>query len=298
MEDLLYRGRLEAFDIAVSYAVTTELVNGVVLRHNCDPCAAHLMGRAVTAGVLCAAQLNPRERLNICWKYEGQARTILVDVGADGTARGLISPTNLSDFASDKNAIFGDKAELSVIRSQEGRVTASSTSDSILQDVVNDLAYFCCVSDQVETGMTVLIGFNPDDENPVNLCQGIQMQALPGCDLERFDRIRETLGHESTRNLLGEKNETDSHFENIINALLAEETDSPGLRYDACPKPTFRCTCSKDKLATVVRALPYNERMEMVKEKKNVKISCQFCNKQYEITIEDCIQAWNDRPTS
>ena len=88
------------------------------------------------------------------------------------------------------------------------------------------------------------------------------------------------------------------NFENIINAVLAEETDSPGLRYDACPKPTFRCTCSKDKLATVVRALPYNERMEMVKEKKNVKISCQFCNKQYEITIEDCIQAWNDRPTS
>ena len=296
MDDLLYKGRLETFDIAVSYAVTTELVNDIVLRHDCDPCAAHLMGRAITAGVLCAAQLNPSERLNICWKYEGQARTILVDVGADGTTRGLISPTNLSDYASNKDAIFGNEVQLRIIRSREGRVIASSTSNSILQDVVNDLSYFYSVSDQVETGMTVMIGFNQDTGRPVNLCQGILMQALPGCDLERFDGIRSTLGHETSRNLLGDKNESDSHFENIINALLAAENGAPNLRYDALPKPSFRCTCNHDKLAAVVRALPYDERMDMVREKKDVTISCQFCNKRYAMTIDECIQAWNENP--
>ncbi len=294
MDDLWYAGRLEALDIAVSFAVTTQLVNESVLRHNCDPYAAHLLGRALTSGILAAGPLDPGERLNICWKYEGKVRTVLVDVGADGSARGLISPTNLSDHATEKEAIFGDRVQLSVIRSRSGKVLTSSSVESIFQDVVNDLAYFFSVSDQVESGMAVLIGFTQAVDRPVDLCQGILIQAMPGCDLERFDRIRRSIHDPAARTLLSRKNESDSHFENVLNALLGEDRDPSGLHYTARPRPRFHCTCNREKLGAVVRSLPYGDRMDMVKKKEPVTINCQFCNKKYELSIEECIEAWND----
>ena len=39
------------------HAVTTELVNQIVVMHDCDPAAAHLLGRSVTAGAMAAALL-------------------------------------------------------------------------------------------------------------------------------------------------------------------------------------------------------------------------------------------------
>ncbi|MDD3275594.1 MAG: Hsp33 family molecular chaperone HslO [Kiritimatiellales bacterium] len=41
------------------------------------------------------------------------------------------------------------------------------------------------------------------------------------------------------------------------------------------------------------RTLPIPERMELVQKKEPVKINCQFCNRHYELSIDDCIVAWN-----
>ena len=37
------------------------------------------------------------------------------------------------------------------------------------------------------------------------------------------------------------------------------------------------------------------ERMELVKAKENIGIRCQFCNERYELTIDECIIAWNTK---
>jgi len=70
MTDLLYKGRFEGLDIAFTYAVTTEAVNEAVVRHNCDPAAAHILGRAMTGSLLAAAVLPEDRRLNTCWRYK------------------------------------------------------------------------------------------------------------------------------------------------------------------------------------------------------------------------------------
>lgn len=296
MDDILYNGRMTALDIAFSFGVCTTLANDAVLKHNCDPVSAHLLGRALTAGVLSSALLGGDDRLNIRWKYDGHVKSILVDSGADGSARGLISPTNLSEVATDRDGIYGESGELQVIRTRDGAVLNSGTIETGLANVVEDLAYFFCRSDQVETGLSVMIGFNRDVERPVDLCQGIMLQALPMCDLERFERIRTRLKDEPIRALLMRKNESDNHFENILNALTRNETEDPGLRISNCGQPRFRCTCSREKMGPVLRAIPYIERMELARKKEDVVVNCQFCNTRYALTFDECISAWNNRP--
>ena len=295
MIDLLYKGHFKGLDIAFTYAVATKAVNEAVVRHNCDPAAAHILGRATTSALLAAAVLPEGHRLNACWKYQGALKTIVVDAGQDGTVRSLISPGQLGESADAHDKLYGEMGEMQVVVSKDGKVASSGTTPVSLHDAVNDLAYHYCISDQIETGMGVMIGFNPDPQNPVRLCQGWMIQALPGADLECFDRVRRRMDEPDFRELLGKESETDDYFEQIAHLLVAGEEGFEGIQMEACPAPQFQCTCNREKMALVLRSLPIPERMELVQKKEPVVIRCQFCNERYELSIEECIVAWNTK---
>lgn len=291
VHDLLYKGSLSDLRVGFSYCVTTELVNEAVLRHNCDPLSAHLLGRAVSAGVLLSATLSGQERVNVRWKYDGRVRTVLVDAGADGTTRGFVSPVELLSQSDTLDDLFGDAAELSVIRSAGGRVVNSGVTHSILRDVVNDLTYFLAISDQVETAMTVLIGFNQNEERPVRLCRGLMLQAMPDTDMEVFEQLRTALDGDEARELLAHDTEPDGLLENVIHALFQGRAHG-SLEYEAVPSPRFQCTCSREKMVQVLRALPQSDRADVLEKKEKVKINCQFCNERYVMSIDECMQVW------
>ncbi len=296
MNDLLYKGHFKGLDIAFTYAVTTRAVNEAVVRHDCDPAAAHLLGRAMTGALLAAAILPEGQRLNACWRYKGALKTIVVDAGQDGAVRGFLSPPHLGIYGDAHDTLYGEVGELQVIVSkQDGAIANSGTTPISLHDVVNDLAYHYCISDQVETGMSVMIGFNPNPENPVALCQGWMIQALPNTDLERFDRIRRKMDTEGFRELLSHDGSEAGYFEEIAQTLIGNEEGFEGLHMETCSAPRFQCTCSREKMTAVVRSLPIPERMELVKKKEPVGIQCQFCNERYELSIEECIVAWNTK---
>lgn len=289
MKDQLIKGHFKGLDVAFTYAVTTDAVNTIILQHNCDPAAAHILGRAVTGALLSAAILPAGQRINVCWKYHGILRTIIVDAGQDGTVRGFISPAQLDLNEDNMDKLYGELGDLQVVTSYAGKILNSGTAPVPLHDVAKDLAYYHCISDQVETGLNVMIGFNADPENPVRFCQGWMIQALPGTDLERFDRLRHRMESPAFRELLSR--ETD--YEALADLLAAEEVGFSGLHTNVCPAPKFVCPCSREKMEAVVRTLPIPERMELVQKKEPVKINCQFCNRHYELSIDECIVAWN-----
>ncbi len=291
MTNLLYKGHFKGLDIAFTYAAATDAVNEAVVRHDCDPAAAHVLGRAMTGALLAAALLPEGQRLNACWRYRGALKTIVVDAGQDGTVRGLVSPNQLGVFDDAHDGLYGEVGELQVVVSKDGKTASSGTTPVSLHDAVSDLAYHYCISDQVETGMSAMIGFRPDPENPVRLCQGWMIQALPNTDLDRFDRIRRRMDDQAFRDLLG----SESDFEEIAEVLVGDEEGSAGIQMEVCPEPRFQCTCTREKMEVVLRSLPIPERMELVKKGEAVAIRCQFCNDRYELAIDECIVAWNKK---
>ena len=296
MNDLLHKGRFEGLDIAFTYVISTEAVNEAVVRHNCDPAAAHILGRAMTGALLAAAVLPDRHRLNACWRYRGALRTVVVDAGQDGTVRGFISPPHLSIYGDAHNGLYGEVGEMQVIVSEaDGTIANSGTTPISLHDVVNDLAYHYCISDQVETGMTAMIGFAPDTEQPVRLCQGWMIQALPDTDPERFDRLRQRMNGPGFRELLSHDSASEGYAEQIADSLIGNEAGFQGIQVQPCPAPRFQCTCCREKIVPVIRSLPISERIELVKKNEPVNIQCQFCNERYELSLEECSAAWNQK---
>ena len=295
MKDNLIKGHLKGIDVAFSYAQTTNTVREIIIGHDCDPVAAHLLGRALTGALLSAAVLPTKHRLNVCWKYQGALRTIVVDAGQDGTVRGFISPAQFGSMENSGDALYGNIGNLQTVVSHNEKVLSSSTTPVSLHDVAKDLAYAHCISDQVETGLSVMIGFNPDPENPLKICRGFMIQALPGTDLERLDRIRRRMDEPLFRERLGSAD--DLSIETLLQTLIAEESDIEGTHTEACPAPKFVCPCSREKMSAVVRTLPISERMELVKKNEDIEIRCQFCNTLYALSIDDCIAAWNEHST-
>jgi molecular chaperone Hsp33 len=296
MKDYLYKGRFEGLDVAFTYVVATEAVNEAVVRHDCDPVAAHLLGRAMAGTLLGAAVQSDGNRLNAYWRYQGALQTLVVDAGQDGSVRGFIHPTSLSHAEGAGEALYGDTGQLQLVVTREGQIIHSGTTPVPFQDVISDLAYFYCISDQVETGMNVMIGFRADPEKPVALCQGWMLQALPGADLERFSRIRARMDGEAFRSLMAQGSEADGYFESIAKTLVGEESDFKGIELSEAPAPRFHCPCSKERMGAVVKSISVNDRMAMVKEGEDVAISCQFCGARYVLTIPECINVWNNRP--
>lgn len=293
MNDSLYIGHFKGLDIAFTCAVTTQTVTEIIMRHDCDPPAAHLLGRALTGALLRAAILSDGQRLNACWRYKGILRTIVADAGQDGSVRAFIAPAQLNLTEDNPDALYGDLGDLQVVTSQDGKILNSGTAPISLHDVAKDLAYYFCISDQVETGLCVLIGFNADPTNPIRLCQGWMLQSLPGANPECFDRLRNRMETPAFRHILSQAPADEHSIEAIAQELAASEPGYKGLSMKPGPTPQFVCPCSREKIEAVVRTLPIPERMEMVKKKGNAVVQCQFCNQRYELSVDECIAVWN-----
>ncbi|MCS6770854.1 MAG: Hsp33 family molecular chaperone HslO [Kiritimatiellae bacterium] len=292
MPDLLVKGQILGCSTAVAYAVTTETVAEAVLRHDCDPVAAHALGRAMTASILTAAALGDRERLNVRWAYEGALRNIVVDTGPDGATRAFIAPNHLADVA-DEGELYGAEGSLHVMRSREGLILSQSTIRTELLEVVEDLNHFLCVSDQVESAMVATIALAPDPKSPIRISRGLLLQALPDCDLIRFQALRDRIRSPRALGWMGRPDESDNLVENLLHSITDEVCDRALIRLEPAATPVFRCNCDAEKMGAVLRALPYEDRMDILRKREPLTVTCRFCGRRYTLSIEDCIRAWN-----
>lgn len=290
MNDLVYRGILREADVRFTYTVCTELANEAVRRHNCDPLASHLLCRALGAGALTIPLLNPDERYSLRWNYAGAVKSIVVEARGDGGVRGFINPANLADYVTEEEQIHGASGTVTVIRADQDRPLNSGTGQAGLLDVVEDLAFFFSTSDQVETAMVVMVGFAPDPAQPVKLCQGFLLQALPGCDLERFERLRLRLAGPACRELVAEHPRIDNHFERLLQALAGDEV-APVFSLDEGPGPVFRCTCSAARMRELLGTLGRAELQAAADSGETLRLTCHFCSTLYAIPPEQVRQA-------
>ncbi len=286
MTDFIYRGVLRSQHARFVYAHTTETVSTAVLAHGCDPVAAHVLSRALTVGVLVSPLLEGDERLTLRWHYEGEVKSVVVDVDCDARVRGFIVPTDLGSRVVDEDSVYGDAGRVAVIKSSHSATLNAGNADAALLDVVEDMAYHFSVSDQVESGMTVLVGFCTEVERPVTVCQGLLLQALPGADLAEFDRLRRRLAAEETRALLARTPRIDNYFERVLNSLLPEGC-ARDYSVTEGAVPQFHCRCSRDRMLEVVRAMPQADLDNAARKQEALRVACRFCARNYVIAAAD-----------
>ena len=293
MIDFVYRGILRDADVRFVYAVCSDLCNEVVRRHNCDPLASHVLCRALGTSALTIPLLNPKERYTLRWNYAGAVKSVVVEAWGDGRVRGFITPPNLYEYVETEQQIHGESGTVTVVKGTAEETLNTGTGQAGLLDVVDDLAFFFSASDQVETGMAVMVGFRPDPDAPVSLCQGFMIQALPNCDLELFERLRQRLASPACRELLAGAPRIDNHFERLVQVLVEDELPAV-FSLDEGAEPRFSCTCSHERMRDVLGAMGREELAQAAAQNETLKLTCHFCSSHYEMTPADLRQTLAD----
>lgn len=287
MQDSLFRGILDALDIRFAIVDCPQTAQDIILRHDCDPVSAHVLSRAVGAAALVSTHLTEDEKYTLRWNYQGKLSCLIADCDAQAHVRALIIPTDLASQVNNEAEIWGQDGTMTVIKSTATQILNSGSTSAGLLDVVEDLAFHFSTSDQVETAMAVLTGFRPDPQNPVSSCRGIMLQALPDCDLERFDRVRNRLASPECRHLLASPVVPDALFEQFAMLLCQNETEDHAFTLEPSPAPSFRCSCTKQSMIAALATLSNEEKEDILNKDGAITMTCRFCNTTHKITRED-----------
>ena len=108
---------------------------------------------------------------------------------------------------------------------------------------------------------------------------GMLLQHLPGVDpdpdlWERIEALGATLTQGEMLSLPTEE---------ILHRLFHEED----VRLFDDEPVSFRCSCSREKIATMLRALGSDEAHDILQEQGKISVDCDFCNQHYEFDSVD-----------
>jgi molecular chaperone Hsp33 len=238
----------------------------VIERHNYPPVLRDLMGELCAAAVLLAATLKLKGAMVLQIHGKGAVKLLVVECSGDlemrATAKweGDLTHGTLQDLVGDGRFVItldpkdGNQAYQGIV-ALEG--------DSIAEILQN----YMTRSEQLETRLWLAADGNS--------AAGMLLQKLPergeSPDEDAWDRatqLADTLKPEELLNLpAGE----------LVHRLYHEED----IRLFEGQAVVFRCTCSRDNVAQMLRMLGKAEVDSILEEREDIEVHCEFCNQRY-----------------
>jgi molecular chaperone Hsp33 len=238
----------------------------VIERHDYPPVLQNLMGELCAAAVLLAATLKLKGAMVLQIHGKGAVKLLVVECSGDlelrATAKweGDLSHGTLQELVGDGRFVItldpkdGNQAYQGIV-ALEG--------DSIAEILQN----YMTRSEQLETRLWLAA----DGKSAA----GMLLQKLPEREASRDEdawgratQLADTLKPEELLHLpAGE----------LLHRLYHEED----IRlFDAQPV-VFRCTCSRENVAQMLRMLGRAEVDAILAERDNIEVHCEFCNERY-----------------
>lgn len=257
----------------------------VIARNDDPPAVRDLLGQAVAASALLTAHTKVDGRLSVQLRGPGALRSLFAECTAARTVRGLVrldedaSPAVASAQASDLSRL-GHEAVMAItienptpsgepIRYQGLVPLESATLAGAFEDYFRQ-------SEQLPTRLLLAA----DGERAT----GLLLQKLPAAKADddgwnRIERLFATLGAEELQSV---------DATTLLHRLLHQEHLQPlGQR-----ELHFGCSCSRERVAEVLRTLGREEALAAVAAgtQQGAEIRCEFCGQRYHFD-EDQIEA-------
>ena len=281
-KDFMFRGVLKDHAVRFAFGNFKELATTGIIKHDTDPVAARLLGGALSAGALMSVLLNEEERYSIRIDYTAPAAGLMMDISGRGDVRGFIRNAHVMTEVDSIESACGDESTVTVTKSCNGKVLNSGQAKSAFILPEAALSYFFSVSDQVESEICSTLRFRPDPASPVESAFTLMIQALPDCNLDFFNAMREKMFTPGAAEIL--LSETLGAEEKIgeLFKYLCEEQSVPALDFVQVDSPRFFCPCSAEKLWETAKVmLGEADFAKLLEENPDPAIRCQFCNTEH-----------------
>jgi molecular chaperone Hsp33 len=242
----------------------------VLIRRDYPAPIRRLLGEAMVAATLLSGVIKFRGLLTLQLQGQGPLSLLLVQYTSEHTLRGLArwqGPVNeerlCSLCESGTLAVTIDPGQ--GLYQYQGLVELSGPS------LAASLETYFSRSEQLSTHLQLVAH--------QHAAAGILLQRLPGQamdteDWQRLSALSATLTDTELLNL---------NAQSIIHRLFHKED----VRLFEAQPITFRCSCSRERTESMLRALGQEEIKEILAEQEMVTVTCEFCGMRYEFDRVD-----------
>lgn len=276
----LLKGLIYNDNLTLSVLDTTEMVNKAIKIHNLTPLTAAALGRTLTVSTFMASNLkNDGDKLSVVVAGDGVGGKITVCGNGNLCMRGVIDNPEATlplraDGKLDVGGCVGRNGRITVTKSMGLKEPYSGSSKLVTGEIAEDFTAYYAYSEQMPTA--IALGVKIGKTGKCVGAGGVIIQALPFAteeDLVKAEDIMKNFSNIST--LIEEK---------CAEGVLKEYFGDIDYReYN----PEYKCLCNRNYVKGILTSLGEKEVNDIIEKEGRVKVSCQFCNKEYVFGKED-----------
>jgi len=238
--------------------------HAVLERQSYPDTIRNLLGQAMAAAVLLSATIKFDGYLQLQLQGDGPLSLLLIEATAMRTVRGIARWEGEVDGV-DFRALTGEARLMLTIDPGEGGERYQGVIPVEGESLAATLEDYFAQSEQLDTRLWLAAD--------ARRAGGMLLQQLPGESNDEDDWGRDVMLGETLTDdeLLG------LSAQDLLHRLYHEED----LRLFESEPVSFRCSCSNDRIESMLRGLGYDEVQDVLEEQGEVSISCEFCCQSY-----------------
>jgi len=285
--DSLYRFVVEGCNVRGQLVYLDQSWRELASRHDYPPVVRRILGEAVSAAALLSATIKFDGALSIQASGDGGLRLLVAEATANGTLRGLarwkgeLHDALLTDLLGNgRLAITIDPGG----NRERYQGIVELQSDGLSQSLRGYFSH----SEQLPTRLWLAV-----EEERV---AGLLLQRVPEPEHEKsWLDIGDTSADawRQTVELADALNPTELLELGVPN-LLARINGDRAVRLYRGEDWRFLCSCSRDKVSEVLRALGRDDLDSLIEERRQVSVNCEFCNAEFSFDAVDVAQLFVD----
>lgn len=268
------------------FGFTDDLIKDFKKLQNSSIASSIEMGKVLTMNALLYEDLNTKkDSIDIKLKTNGKCGLIISKLYNDSFIAGYLENKNLKQYDNlyKKNEIvkdfIGDDGILVLTKDIGLKNPYVGQTHIFSSNLSENFSNYFTSSNQTLTSVFLDVKVYGEDF----LSFGFMMELLPNYtkkDISQLKIYSDMFKQEFLNYING--NFEESFYDYIVSVLKIFKikiTEEKIIHY--------KCTCSDKKIDNMLLSLGKNELNEIIKEGKDIEISCNFCSKKYKRTIMD-----------
>ena len=272
--------------VMVSAIDSTDIAYKASVLHGASPVASAALGRLLSAASMMGAQLkSSKSTINIRFEGDGPLGAVMAVADANGNVKGFVSdpdcPTEHYNSGKLNVAAAVGHGIMSVMKDFGEGEPYIGKIPLVSGEIAEDITNYYATSEQIPT--VCALGVLIDKESAqVLLSGGLLIQLLPGADDSTIDRIEQNVSVlDSVTTMLAKGMTALDMCKAALQGFEVEVLDEFPVKYV--------CGCSREKIASLIAAMPEEEIQAMIEQDHGAQADCRFCKKHYSFTEEELI---------
>lgn len=290
MTDQLKKYLLEDRSVRVQAVRLTDTWKAVQANHDYPPAITHLLGELVAASTLLAANIKFDGSLVLQIQGDGPIALLVVECRSDLSLRATVKVREGHDVPTDGDMQSllnpGGNGRFVVVLDPQHKVPGQQAYQGIVplegETVAEALQHYMKASEQLDTRLWLAAD--------ADHAAGMLIQRLPhhgGSDTTTLSEqaATETWDRATALATTLKRDELlTTEIDTLIHRLFWEETL---VAFDPLPV-RWHCPCTRERVANMLRSLGQAEVDDILAERGQVDVACDFCGKPYVFDAVDC----------